>query len=221
MIPILLTLAIGQPNKPVSAEVLQGIRDSSVRVQFSVHYADGKMNTATSSGTVIEAGKDEFVVLTCSHGLYWNKRRQDKFNVRSMTGQDYPAVLITDDPARDVAVLRVRVKDHPFKPSAVAKSDEYKAKTDAIRIGYPRNKHRTIVRATLTGQLVWINNDEENEAATVNPAAIQGDSGGGLFRSSDGKLIGMTVMTTEGADESTAVTLKTIRYVLNKAGVKQ
>lgn len=225
----LALLALSQPTPKYDPSVLQSIRDSSVRVQYKVkvgehYFSNGevhdKFRFASSSGTVVRADKDSFVVLTCSHGLYHGGKIVEKPYVVSLDGWFQYAKVLACDAGRDVAVLEVGWKDHPFKAVTVADGDTYGKGAAVIRCGHPDNRKRTLVDCSLTGERTSINRNAEHEAVELYPFAIKGDSGGGLFRASYGKLIGMTVSTTEDYTTSRAVTLKPILYTLKQAGVK-
>lgn len=228
-----LALVLSQPVPKKGADlaldaVVKSIKDSSVRVQFRVKtstWRDHEGNPhdnfqeATSSGTVVQAGKDHFYVLTCAHGLYHQDQRLSKFTVQGPVngGPTYRAKVLADCRKRDVAVLLVEdAKGHKFKTSLIGFDETYAKPVPVIRCGHPFNKNRVIVHGT-TRDKTYINGLPDAKAVSARPHAIQGDSGGGLFRTKDGRLVGVTVSSNE--ETMVAVSVPTIEYILKKAGV--
>lgn len=226
MIPILLTLAIGQqleklPNKPVAkvayADVVQSIKDSSVRVEVRTKdIRTGKTCRKYACGTVIHADKGGFYVLTCAHGLYTLEGHcvpsaivQGPVN----GGTQYEGWVVAESHQRDVAVLKVSAEKHPFKASAVA-WDGVWTKLPIIRCGYPEGKYRYLVHGRLTGRTAILHNTPSAKAVGVWPDSVGGMSGGGVFRESDGKLLAVTSVVTHAA------ALSSVEYILDKAKIK-
>lgn len=220
MITAILTLiALSQPTPKYDPSVLQSIRDSSVRVQFKVRTDDfGNYRLASSSGTVVDATKDSFTVLTCSHGLYDHGRKFPAYIIIGPvdSGVKYAGKVLADDRDRDVAVLSVSAPDHKFKLVKVA-AFAPKLTTPIIRCGFPKNTHRVIVSGTLL-RSVYINGRPEAKAWAATPAAVGGDSGGGVFTNS-GELVGVTVMS-DGLSEMTVSSHDSVQYILKQAGVR-
>ncbi len=210
------------PNPPAvkaaAEDIVQNIKDSSVRVQFRTGGQNYK--EATSSGTVVLIQKDRFYVLTCAHGLYEQGQRMPSFIVQGSRngGPTYKGKVVADDRQRDVAVLVVEAASHKFKVSPVCLKETYATPVEMIRCGHPFNKNRMILQGTTRKGLAYINGLSEAQAVSARPHAIQGDSGGGIFRKSDGKLIGVTVSSDN--DVMMAATNKSIGYILDKAKIK-
>lgn len=210
MIPILLTLVMSQPAPAVKvsyADVVQSIKDSAVRVQYTIGN-----RTVTSSGTVIAVGDGGFRVLTCAHGVPTDAAVRKSLTVKGLSGPSYAATVKVVDYRREVAVLNVLAKGHKFKASEIA-WDETRATLPIIRVGYPHNKARYMVHGKAKDVGGYIGNLPTARLIEVQPLSIQGMSGGGVFRESDGKLIGVTSTVTSAAS------LKCIEHVLTKSKV--
>lgn len=185
---------------------------SSVRV--ICRQAGGR--TGQGSGTVIRRDKDKFYVLTCSHVAEPAARYSQLVVVHG--AKAFPAKLLVYCPVRDLALLECQgVTD--AVPATVAKADSYVAGTPLFRCGYPKAGPRKVVRGRVLPVRAHAGGHPLVKLLTATPPSISGDSGGGVFRASDGQLIGVNY-ASDGHTSMTAARLESIWKLLNYSGVK-
>lgn len=209
-------LAVSQSKSvPSESQVLRSVWDSSVRVD--VRLPGGV--SEHGSGTVVDVSRDAFVVLTCAHVLADSDRPGAKLSVLHMESNSrHPFRVLASCRKRDVAVLEVKAPGHKARASRVAFSEPYKAGSKLIRCGFPGSRVRQTVHCSVLSEKSYLGSEPEAKLVSATPAAAQGNSGGGLFRVSDGKLVGVTVVSD--AHTMGASALPSVHHILEKAGLK-
>lgn len=135
-------------------------------------------------------------------------------NVRLRDGRIFPARLAGRDPATDLAVIRIDVKDLPaadFADSDAAKVGEW-----VVAIGSPFGLGNTVTTGVLSakGRGVGVNAVEDylQTDASINP----GNSGGPLVNL-DGKVLGInTMIVSRGQGIGLAVPARMARRVADQ-----
>ncbi len=92
--------------------------------------------------------------------------------------------------------------------------------TPVFRCGYPAARIRELAEGKLLPGESYIGTEPDAKLVSAVPHANQGNSGGGLFRASDGKLIGVTVMS-DFRIRMEASRLESIHFILKKAKIQE
>lgn len=168
--------------------------------------------TQTGSGTIIRATTKSFYVLSCSHCFRHKDKYEGKVSILLDNGMEYQADLIRYDEERDLSLLRVN-SNCPFLPAILAKSEVYVPGTRLLKSGFP-----------IGGSHMFSNGECIPRFSSKVPSNIQilisdlyathGDSGGGIYRTSDNCLIGVLYGSTEVG--RVCVRLEDIIIFLNK-----
>ena len=172
---------------------------SSVRVTQRVEMTDAQgvrtTHTSCGSGTVVALG-DRYLVVTCYHVVSSGRLGRVRTDVTGADGVAIPGKVVASDPARDLAVIEASAKLVGARPATLAAVESYPSGLQVARVGYPRAGPRKIVAGRLTGHSVTDARYPGWTSIVASPQAISGDSGGGLFRRSDGALIGVVHSTS-------------------------
>jgi S1-C subfamily serine protease len=150
--------------------------DASVRVEHQE--SDRLLGAVRSygSGTVIAAEGDRYLVLTNRHVA----PKADTYRIRLRNGKEYAATWETADARADLAAVSFACSD-PVPVIAIA--DAPAANQKLVKIGYPEGKG-PIAGA---GYLLIGGADAPNVLTSI--LVHEGDSGSGVFRVSDSKLV--------------------------------
>ena len=190
-----LTLLIATAAPPT----VSPLAASSVRVTQRVEVTDANgvrtTHTSCGSGTVVSLGGRHLVV-TCYHVVSSGRAGRVRTGVTGADGVAIPGKVVAADPARDLAVIETSAKLVGAKPATLAMTETYPSGLRVARVGYPRAGPRKIVSGRLTGHSVTDVRYPGWTSIVASPQAISGDSGGGLFRRSDGALIGVVHSTS-------------------------
>ena len=131
----------------------------------------------------------------------------------------YPAKIILQDPAHDLALLQINANN--LTPSVLSQSRDLQVGQNVYAIGNPFGLNGTMT----TGILSSIRSVREPQGATIEnalqtDAAINPGNSGGPLLNSRGEVIGMnTLIATGGAEQSSgigfAIPVDTIKAVLS------
>lgn len=163
--------------------------DATVRTTHTVSVRRGEWAIQSGSGTVVGKTGGGFLVLSCAHVVEFEGRYgKGELVVTTRKGKDCKAKLLAWDAKRDLSLMEVTAKGADVEVALLADDEGY-AKGEAVfKCGYPgggrfRKGEGKILRLTET-------NDGYLNLLADAPSA-SGDSGGGVYRSSDGRLIGV------------------------------
>lgn len=181
------------------------ITQSTVKVDY--RFDDVIM---VGSGTIIKTDNVSFHVLTCSHCVK-DGTRTGKSKIILQDNRAYPATIIKVDKDRDLCLLKADFKIE-IKPSKFA--DDLCVPGTEIRVsGFSKGRFYSLRAGTITNDFGWVT---LGEAKIIHPIlkvnATDGDSGGGVFRVSDGKQIGVLWGGTNGGIYMNK--METIRFFL-------
>ncbi|MCZ6539767.1 MAG: trypsin-like peptidase domain-containing protein, partial [Chloroflexi bacterium] len=181
-------------------------------VEILIERADG---SAVGSGVVIRAGKDGSAdIITAAHIV----ARAENLLVRMFDEKWVEAVVIVEDPERDVALIRTCCVIG-VTPVDMSRGEPPLPGSPVFAMGYPMNGAATVTRgivSAVTENLEYGRIEIQTDAA-INP----GNSGGPLF-SADGQLIGINSYTMKGDDGgfidgiSFAIAMSTVRQVIGE-----
>ena len=193
-------------NRSVVNIKTQSIRPESLFVLTQV--------AGSGSGSVID---QQGHILTNYHVIDGAKQ----ITVMLFNADAFPAELVGQDPANDIAILKINAPDSLLFPIQWGDSSNLKVGQHIIAIGNPFGFERTMT----TGIISSLNRQIESKVRDrmiksliqIDAALNQGNSGGPLMNSR-GELIGMnTAIATRSGDNSGigfAIPINTIRRVV-------
>ena len=142
-----------------------------------------------------------------------------KLEVTLSDKHKYPAKIILQDPAHDLALLQINANN--LTPAVLSESRDLQVGQNVYAIGNPFGLNGTMT----TGILSSIRSVREPQGATIEnalqtDAAINPGNSGGPLLNSRGEVIGMnTLIATGGAEQSSgigfAIPVDTIKAVLS------
>ena len=139
------------------------------------------------SGTIIETTNVSFSVLTCSHCVKHHVPK-GKSKIILQDGRSYPATIIKLDRDRDLCLLKSDFKIE-IRPSEMV-DDNYVPGTKIQVSGFSGGRFYSLRDGTVSDDFSWKVIDGNKVVSQIlNVHAVQGDSGGGVFR--NGKQIGV------------------------------
>lgn len=138
------------------------------------------------SGTIIQTEAKYFYVLTCDHCVEPNV----KIKIILQDSRSYPATVIKADKNRDMCLLKC---DYTItiKASEIANDEKYLANTQIIISGFPKGGTYSQRSGVVSKYVSFSTKDKSIVHTILKGQVIPGDSGGGVFRHSDGKQIGI------------------------------
>lgn len=205
-------------------EVFNHIRRSTVVV---THSLPGR--GFSGSGTVIRKEGNTLWVLTCSHIA---ERERDvpgsKVTVKTFGGTVYPAEWCywNHSNKRDLAIVKAKVPDGAKPDCEVAElatSEDYATDKWVLKSGYPgdtKGKH-SLYRGQILGVRGYKSGYPDISILHASAMSREGDSGGGLWRYDDGKLIGVVWGRDGDYSASLSTTLKDIRWFLSQVDERE
>lgn len=218
LLPAMVAVALTQQPLPPAKEKGNAWAEAAA-VRIEHHVTESPSSTLIQGGSGSTVHRDEhggaFYVLTCRHNF---ETRDGKFAAGTITvwqgGKKYRSVkVVAGDRPRDLALLRVKSADR-VPVAEVAQDEAYRAGTGYVTCGWPAWK-----KATLEGKcLDWFTTTQEGHKSFASsiPAA-QGASGGGVYRLSDRKLVGVLRGGTQEA--AISVRIEDVRHFLLKAAL--
>ncbi|MBR1779187.1 MAG: trypsin-like peptidase domain-containing protein [Clostridia bacterium] len=176
-------------------EVVEKVSDSVVDVSTQViTQMDSKNYTLTSAGSGVVYSSDGYIV-TNNHVI----KGANKIIVTLKNGTKYAANIVGADAENDLAVLKVDA--HNLHPVEIEDYSKVKLGEETIVIGNPLGELSGTITDGVVSALsrtVMVDGKKMNlmqTCAEIN----EGNSGGGVF-DREGKLIGIVVAKTSGAE---------------------
>lgn len=192
---------------------------SAVQTRHAVTEAVGggtRVTTQYGSGTVIRADKTGFYVLTCRHVTeYRGEIAPGKLEVITHAGAALAAKVAAYDSRADLALLRVAAAGADVAVAEVADADDYRPGAAVTKVGYPGGGARVVADGVIADYTNTSVADPRVVSTVATAPSVSGDSGGGLFRGSDRKLVG--VIWGGRPDGLRAVRLPDIHRLLRRA----
>lgn len=162
-------------------------------VSIDVTMQQGYTSVLAGSGSGVIATADGYI-LTCNHVVEGAK----DIIVYLNDGTNYNAVLIGADPITDIAVIKIEGENLPH--ATLSSSSNLKVGEPVFAIGNAIGElSNTYTSGSISGLDRSITIDGREMTLLQTDAAINhGNSGGGLFRASDGALIGIVNAKSSG-----------------------
>lgn len=162
-------------------------------VSIDVTMQQGYTSVLAGSGSGVIATADGYI-LTCNHVVEGAK----DIIVYLNDGTNHNAVLIGADPITDIAVIKIEGENYPH--ATLSSSSALKVGEPVFAIGNAIGElSNTYTSGSISGLDRSITIDGKEMTLLQTDAAINhGNSGGGLFRASDGALIGIVNAKSSG-----------------------
>jgi S1-C subfamily serine protease len=188
------------------AELYERVSPGVVFVQANSGRGDlpfpGGGQAASGSGFVID---DEGHIITNQHVV----AGADEFRVRfGEDGKPVEAELLGDDPAVDLALLKVDPEDAELQPLELGASEDLRPGDPAIAIGSPFGLTGTVTSGIVSalGRTIEAPNGFSISGAIQTDAAINPGNSGGPLLDEQGRVIGVnSQIRTGGGNANTGV----------------
>lgn len=171
------------------------------------------MREGSGSGSVLDR---QGMILTNQHVIDGAK----EISVRLFNGLAYPAVLVGQDPATDIAILKIDAPEDQLHPLAWGDSQSLRVGQRIYAIGNPFGLERTMSTGMISSLNRQIPSRERRTMRSliqIDAALNQGNSGGPLLNTS-GQLIGMNtaIMSSNGdsAGVGFAIPVSTLKRIV-------
>jgi hypothetical protein len=209
LLALLLTSAwvTAEPNSSVKTSLY-------VRFPKPIPLGEGKFQPGIyhlGTGTIVKVEPGRFWVLTCAHTVVAKEEGETSFSVTLHNGKVYPANVALYDVKTDLGLVYIDAKTE-VTPAVLAEEDVVPLGTKTYRYGWATGSRKTqeaskSANTRFTGAKDVLLHELDN-------GSDHGDSGSGLFRVSDGKLVGVV---WGGRTNAQAVTTVDVRKFLVKA----
>lgn len=173
-------------------EIINNCMSSVVSIDVTMQ--NGYTSVLSGSGSGVIVSQDGYI-LTCNHVV----EGAEKIIVYLNSGESYEAQLIGLDSITDLAVIKIDAADLPY--AKLGDSSELKVGENVFAIGNALGElSNTYTSGSISGLDRVIEIDGVSMTLLQTDAAInKGNSGGGLFRASDGALIGIVNAKSSGS----------------------
>lgn len=174
-------------------QLIENAMKTVVSIDVMAQY--GYSSVAKSSGSGVIISQDGYIV-TCNHVI----DGASKIYVYLDDGTSSEAKLVGVDSLNDLAVIKMDGSDYPF--AVMGDSGSLRVGESVFAIGNALGQlSNTYTRGVISGldRNMSVNRREMTLLQT-DAAVNQGNSGGGLFRASDGALIGIVNAKSRGQD---------------------
>ena len=163
-------------------------------VSIDVTAQSGHKSVLAGSGSGVIISADGYIV-TCNHVV----EGAQKIFVYLDNGNDYEATLVGTDSVTDLAVIKINAYNLSY--AKFGDSSTLSVGEDVFAIGNALGQlSNTYTRGSISGLDRSITIDNVTMTLLQTDAAInRGNSGGGLFRESDGTLIGIVNAKSSGS----------------------
>jgi len=171
------------------------------------------VGTGRGGGSGVLVSRDG-LVLTNSHVV----AGADRLTVTSMDGKRLPAAVLGDDPATDLALLRLE-SDLEVPPAELGDSDALRPGQVAIAIGNPLGFSSTVTAGVISalGRSLAGRGGRPIEDLIQTDAALNPGNSGGALVDSAGRVVGINTAMIAGAQNICfAVAANTARHVLGQ-----
>ena len=183
----------GSSARPDSEyKTIENCMSSVVSIDVTAQSGHKSVLAGSGSGVIISA--DGYIV-TCNHVV----EGAQKIFVYLDNGNDYEATLVGTDSVTDLAVIKINAYNLSY--AKFGDSSTLSVGEDVFAIGNALGQlSNTYTRGSISGLDRSITIDNVTMTLLQTDAAInQGNSGGGLFRESDGTLIGIVNAKSSGS----------------------
>ena len=172
--------------------MIQNCMESVVSIDIMTQSGYGSVTSGSGSGVIIS--EDGYIV-TCNHVV----EDADKIYVYLNDGTSYEASLIGRDILNDIAVIKIEATNLTF--ARFGDSDSLRVGEGVFAIGNALGQlSNTYTEGCISALDRQITVEGQDMTLLQTDAAVNhGNSGGGLFRASDGTLIGIVNAKSDGS----------------------
>ena len=168
------------------------------------------------SGTVISKDDTGFLVLSCAHVLEsGGEHGQGTLKVTTAKGRTHLAQMLECDAVRDLSLIRVKSRQADVGVAVLADDETYRPGMKVYKCGHPGGNDFIKEEGKIRD---YSSRSSGFENLIASARSSSGDSGGGVYRVRDDRLIG--VVWGGGDDGLRAVRLPQIRHFLDAAKVR-
>lgn len=181
-----------QDAEQAKYDMIERCMETVVSIDSSVNYNGELVVSSSGSGVIIS---ENGYIITCEHVI----SDADAITVYLNDGTEYEAELIGSDSIKDLAVIKIA--GNGFTYANYGDSSTLRIGENVFAIG---NALGTLSNTYTTGSISGINRNISIEGRPMtllqtDAAVNHGNSGGALFRASDGSLIGIVNAKSDGS----------------------
>ncbi|WP_179375765.1 S1C family serine protease [Winogradskyella wichelsiae] len=181
-------------------------------VEYKVKNQQLTSSGGLGSGVIID---QEGLILTAAHVV----ESANEINVKLQNGTTFPADVISNSTAADVALLKLRIVPPSLQPATLGRSNDSKIGEQILIIGAPRGLEHSLSVGHVSRKMDrnMISNGEMAGFIQTDASINQGNSGGPMFNLK-GEVIGIVsfILSHSGGFEGLgfAVDIDTAKKVL-------
>jgi len=189
-------LASATPPPPVAQQVYASIQPSVVLIDTQ-ETVNGKSEGGSGTGVVLDQMGD---ILTSLHVV----QGADKINVVFADGTVAPATIASQEPDKDIAVLKVQVSPQLLVPATLGNPGSLQVGDEAVVVGNPFG----LMDSTSDGVISGLNRSFKlpNTGKAVDgliqfDAAVNPGNSGGPLLNRDGEVVGIVTALANPTDQ--------------------